>query len=102
MERGQCPRPHKNRLTETKREHHPGLQSNPEPIMSQSTAPESQADAGRLEAAADEAIAVCGGDVRAVLKAMIVANEFLESEVSELMKAVSRAYVRGRFHTYSG
>jgi hypothetical protein len=65
--------------------------------MSQSTAPESQADAGRLEAAADEAIAVCGGDVRAVLKAMIVANEFLESEVSELMKAVSRAYVRGDF-----
>src|SRR5476651_2321819 len=68
------------------------------PIMSQSTASESQADADRLEAAADEAIAVCGGDVRAVLKAMIVANEFLESEVSELMKAVSRAYVRGRFH----
>jgi hypothetical protein len=33
---------------------------------------------------------------------MIVANEFLESEVSELMKAVSRAYVRGRFQTYSG
>jgi hypothetical protein len=66
--------------------------------MSQSTASESQADADRLEAAADEAIAVCGGDVRAVLKAMIVANEFLESEV----RAVSRAYVRGRFHTYSG
>jgi hypothetical protein len=75
---------------------------NPEPIMSQSTAPESQADADRLEAAADQAIAVCGGDVRAALKAMIVANEFLESEVSELMKAVSRAYVRGRFQTYSG
>ena len=75
---------------------------NPEAIMSQSTTPESQADADRLEAAADQAIAVCGGDVRAALKAMIVANEFLESEVSELMKAVSRAYVRGRFHTYSG
>jgi hypothetical protein len=75
---------------------------NPEPIMSQHTASESQADADRLEAAADEAIAVCGGDVRAALKALIVANEFLESEVSELMKAVSRAYVRGRFHTYSG
>jgi hypothetical protein len=26
----------------------------------------------------------------------------LESEVSELMKAISHAYVRGRFHTYSG
>jgi hypothetical protein len=38
--------------------------------MSQSTAPESQADADRLEAAADEAIAICGGDVRAALKAM--------------------------------
>ena len=37
--------------------------------MSQNTAPESQADADRLEAAADEAIAVCGGDVRAALKA---------------------------------
>jgi hypothetical protein len=88
--------------TGTKGEHHLKLQSNPEPIMSQSTAPESQADADRLEAAADQAIAVCGGDVRAALKAMIVANEFLESEVSELMKAVSRAYVRGRFQTYSG
>jgi hypothetical protein len=70
--------------------------------MSQSTVPESQADADRLEVAADQAIAVCGGDVRTALKAMIVANEFLESEVSELMKAVSRAYVRGRFQTYSG
>jgi hypothetical protein len=93
----------KNKLTNgTKREHYLGPPANPEPIMSQSTAPESQADADRLEAAADEAIAICGGDVRAALKAMIVANEFLESEVSELMKAVSRAYVRGRFHTYSG
>jgi hypothetical protein len=70
--------------------------------MPQNIAPESQADADRLEAAADEAIEACGGDVRAALKALIVANEFLESEVSELMKAVSRAYVRGRFHTYSG
>ncbi len=70
--------------------------------MPQSTAPESQADADRLEAAADEAIAVCGGDIRAALKALIVANEFLELEVGELKKAVSHAYVRGRFHTYSG
>ena len=70
--------------------------------MSQNTAPELQAGADRLEAAADEAIAVCGGDIRAALKALIVANEFLELEVSESMKAVSRAYVRGKFHTYSG
>jgi hypothetical protein len=55
-----------------------------------------------LEAAVDQAIAACGGDVRETIKALILANEFLESEVAELMKAVSQAYVRGRFHTYSG
>ena len=71
--------------------------------MSQSAAPNSQADAaGRLEEATDQAIAACGGNVRAALKAMIVANEFLESEVCELMQAVSHAYVRGRFNTYTG
>jgi hypothetical protein len=55
-----------------------------------------------LEAAVDQAIAACGGDMRATVRALIVANEFLETEVSELMKAVSHPYVRGRFHTYSG
>jgi hypothetical protein len=70
--------------------------------MSQSAAPNPQADADRLEAAADQAIAACGGDVRDALKALIVANEFLESEVCELMQAVSHAYTRGRFKTYNG
>jgi hypothetical protein len=70
--------------------------------MSQSVAPNPQADVDWLEAATDEAIAACGGDVRNALKALIVANEFLESEVCELMQAVSRAYVRGRFKTYTG
>ena len=103
MERGQYQRPHKNKLTtRTEQDHCLSPPVNPEPIMPQSPVPESQADADRLEAAADEAIAVCGGDIRAALKALIDANEYLESEVSELMKAVSRAYVRGRFHTYSG
>ncbi len=70
--------------------------------MLQSAAPNPQADADRLEAAADEAIAACGGNVREAVKALIVANEFLESEVCELMQAVSQAYVRGRFKTYTG
>jgi stage V sporulation protein SpoVS len=70
--------------------------------MSQSAAPNPQADADRLEVAADQAIAACGGDVRDAVKALIVANEYLESEVCELMQAVSHAYVRGRFKTYSG
>lgn len=55
-----------------------------------------------LEAAVDQAIAVCDGDLRAAVRALIVANNFLESEVAELKKAVSHAYVRGRFRTYSG
>jgi stage V sporulation protein SpoVS len=70
--------------------------------MSQSAAPNPQADADRLEAAADQAIAACAGDVRDALKALIVANEYLESEVCELMQAVSHAYARGRFKTYNG
>ena len=55
-----------------------------------------------LEAAVDQAISACGGDLRATIRALIVANEYLETEVSELMKAVSHAYARGRFNTYSG
>jgi hypothetical protein len=70
--------------------------------MSRSAAPNPQADADRLEAAADEAIAALGGDVRDALKALIVANEYLESEVCEVMRAISHSYARGRFKTYSG
>jgi hypothetical protein len=49
-----------------------------------------------------QATAACDGDLRAAVRALIVANSFLESEVAELKKAVSHAYVRGRFRTYSG
>jgi hypothetical protein len=65
----------------------------------------SQADTGDhdgLEAAVDQAISACGGDLRSTVRALIVANEYLETEVGELMKAVSRAYARGRFQSYSG
>jgi hypothetical protein len=79
---------------------------NPEPQMSQSAAPNPQADAARdaagLEAATDEAIAACGGNARDAVRALIVANEYLELEVCDLMRAVSQAFVRGRFKTYSG
>ncbi|HEY2246317.1 MAG TPA: hypothetical protein VGH70_02635 [Bradyrhizobium sp.] len=55
-----------------------------------------------MEAAVDQAIAACDGNLRATIRALIIANDFLESEVSELMKAVSHAYARGRFQSYSG
>lgn len=63
--------------------------------------PDPPDDAG-LEAAVDQAIAACGGDLRASIRALIAANNYLENEVAELMKAVSHAYTRGRFHTYAG
>ena len=51
----------------------------------------------RLEAATDQAIAACDGDARAAVKALIVANEFLETLVAELQAAVSNGYARGKF-----
>ena len=69
--------------------------------MSSQLSPNSEDDSG-LEATVDQAIAACGGDLRATIRALIVANEYLEHEVSELMKAVSHAYARGRFNIYSG
>jgi hypothetical protein len=68
--------------------------------MSSVSKPNEQDDG--LDAAVEQAIAVCDGDMRAAIRALIVANNFLESEISELKKAVSRAYTRGRFRTYTG
>jgi hypothetical protein len=68
--------------------------------MSSVSKPNEQDDG--LDAAVEQAIAVCGGDMRAAIRALIVANNFLESEISELKKAVSHAYTRGRFRTYTG
>lgn len=70
--------------------------------MKHDPAPDLSQDAAPLEAAADQAIAACGGDMREAIKALIIANDFLETEVTELMRAVSQAYVRGKFKTYNG
>ena len=69
--------------------------------MPAASPPNTEEDDG-LETSVEQAIAACGGNLRSTIRALIVANQYLESEVSELMKAVSRAYVRGRFHSYSG
>jgi hypothetical protein len=71
--------------------------------MSEASAPSPQSDAEGLDAAADQAIAACGGDAREAVKALLVANEFLEAE---LATQVSHGYMRGvrhgRFKTYTG
>jgi hypothetical protein len=54
-----------------------------------SSAPNPQSDADQLGAAADRAIAACGGDAREAVKALIVANHFLETDLEKLKAAAS-------------
>jgi hypothetical protein len=51
---------------------------------------------GQLEEAADQAIEACGGDAREAVKALIVANAFLETELEKLRAVVSPGYARGQ------
>jgi hypothetical protein len=63
-----------------------------------SAAPEPNTpSADDLNAATDQAIAACGGDARETVKALIVANGFLEAQIAELRGSVSAGYSRGRF-----
>jgi hypothetical protein len=43
------------------------------------------------EQACDQAIAMCGGNMRGAIKALIMANEYLEAELQELQAEVSNA-----------
>ena len=62
-----------------------------------SSDPQAKPAEDNLEAAVDQAIAACHGDLRATIRALVVVNNFLESEVNDLMEAVSHAYTRGGF-----
>ncbi len=50
--------------------------------------PATQTDIDRYERAVDSAIATCGGDLRGALKALIIANEYLEEELRQVLDAV--------------
>jgi hypothetical protein len=52
--------------------------------------------AALLEAEVNEAIATCGGDVRAALRATLIANAYLEAEIERLTEAISPGFARGR------
>jgi hypothetical protein len=71
--------------------------------MAETSSADSTTESERLDAAVDQAIAACGGDMRSTIRALILANEFLETE---LVTQVSHGYMRGvkhgRFKTYSG
>jgi len=49
----------------------------------------SLSDPSRYEQACDQAIAMCDGNVRSTIKALIMANEYLEIELQELQAAIS-------------
>jgi hypothetical protein len=49
-----------------------------------------------LDMAADQVIAACDGDVRAAVRALIVAKGLLEAELNDVYAATSKGYARGR------
>jgi hypothetical protein len=53
-------------------------------------------DFNRYEQACDQAIAMCDGNLRSTIKALIMANEYLEAELAELQAAVSSGCVPAR------
>ncbi len=59
------------------------------PATSEPTNPEpaSLSDVSRYERACDEAIAMCDGNMRSTIKALIMANEYLEAELRDLQAA---------------
>lgn len=57
--------------------------------------PERAAEDAAIEAAIDEVLGLCGGDPRAAIAALLVANEFLEAERERLAGMVSRGYAGG-------
>ena len=46
-------------------------------------------DNNHYEQACDQAIAMCDGNLRSTIKALIMANEYLEAELMELQAAIS-------------
>ena len=46
-------------------------------------------DNHHYEQACDQAIAMCDGNLRSTIKALIMANEYLETELMELQAAIS-------------
>ncbi len=64
--------------------------------------PASLSDIDRYERACDQAIAMCDGNLRSTIKALIMANEYLEIELRELQAAASTDHAPARRPRASG
>ena len=53
-------------------------------------------DNSHYEQACDQAIAMCDGNLRSTIKALIMANEYLEAELDELQAAISAGCIPDR------
>ena len=60
--------------------------------MAESAAPLATND--HYEQACDQAIAMCGGNLRGAIKALIMANEYLEHELQDLQASVRGGLTR--------
>ncbi|WP_424631609.1 hypothetical protein [Bradyrhizobium sp. SYSU BS000235] len=48
----------------------------------------------RYDRAVDSAIATCGGDLRGAIKALIIANEYLERELGSALDPAARSFLQ--------
>lgn len=56
--------------------------------------PATQSEIDRYDRAVDSAIATCGGDLRGAIKALIIANEYLERELGQVLNPAVRSLLR--------
>jgi hypothetical protein len=64
--------------------------------------PSSPFDTSHYERACDQAIAMCNGNLRSTIKALIMANEYLEVELLELRAALEAGVIEKPPDTGSG
>jgi hypothetical protein len=62
-------------------------------MMTEQTAAETTPEAD-LEADVDTVVAACGGSMRAAIRALLIANEFLSGELERARARQSLGYVR--------
>jgi len=58
--------------------------------------PATQSEIDRYNRAVDSAIATCGGDLRGAIKALIIANEYLERELGQALDPAAQSFLRAR------
>jgi len=64
------------------------------------SAPSFLSDNSHYEQACDQAIAMCDGNFRSTIKALIMANEYLETELEELQAAIAAGCVPAKSSTH--